>query len=41
MCHLYPYNDVKLLRKFFYINILYSSLDDISLCLIENALKAG
>ena len=21
MCHLYPYNNVKLLRKFFYINI--------------------
>ena len=21
MCHLYPYNDVKLLWKFFYINI--------------------
>ena len=20
MCHLYPYNNVKLLRKFFYIN---------------------
>jgi len=24
MCHLYPYNNVKLLRKFFYIN-LYSA----------------
>jgi len=23
MCHLYPYNNVKLLRKFFYINIAY------------------
>jgi len=23
MCHLYPYNDVKLLRKFFYINLYY------------------
>ena len=21
MCHLYPYNNVKLLRKFFYINV--------------------
>ena len=21
MCHLYPYNNVKLLRKFFYINL--------------------
>jgi len=21
MCHIYPYNNVKLLRKFFYINI--------------------
>jgi len=24
MCHLYPYNNVKLLRKFFYIN--YASI---------------
>jgi len=23
MCHLYPYNNVKLLRKFFYINYIY------------------
>jgi len=23
MCHLYPYNNVKLLRKFFYINYYY------------------
>jgi len=25
MCHLYPYNNVKLLRKFFYININMAS----------------
>jgi len=26
MCHLYPYNNVKLLRKFFYINFIYIRL---------------
>jgi len=26
MCHLYPYNNVKLLRKFFYINTSIHSL---------------
>ena len=26
MCHLYPYNNVKLLRKFFYINSQYSTV---------------
>jgi len=26
MCHLYPYNNVKLLWKFFYINLGYGSL---------------
>ena len=26
MCHLYPYNNVKLLRKFFYINFLYLAI---------------
>ena len=26
MCHLYPYNNVKLLRKFFYINLIISGL---------------
>ena len=25
MCHLYPYNNVKLLRNFFYINFLYKN----------------
>jgi len=25
MCHLYPYNNVKLLRKFFYINFYKKS----------------
>ena len=27
MCRIYPYNNVKLLRKFFYINICYSHWD--------------